>query len=102
MFLKDLFSFSVEGAFPSVRRVYLGFQYSYDKETYVPPHIMKHLRCLALWGFASPRSRCDLTMRAKQVGSMIRNKDNGIEEVSFSASLLSYGELLDECSFLPG
>ena len=94
-FLKDLFSFSP--AFPSLRSVYLWFgycKYSYEKGTHLPPHIMKHLRSLKIEGF--PSGGCDLTLYAKQVGSMMRNKDNGIEEVSFFASLLSYGELLDD------
>ena len=71
-FLRDLFSFSP--AFPSLQSVYLEFEYeySYEKGTHLPPHIMKHLR------------------------SLMRNKDNEIEEVRFSASLLSYGELLDD------
>ena len=93
-FLKDLFSLSVEGAFPSLRSAYLGFEYSCGKATDLPPHIMKHLRCLRIWAFAS--RKCDLTLCAKQIGNMIRNKDYGIEEVIFSNSLLRHAELLDD------
>ena len=81
--------FSVEGAFPSLQSVYLNFHASCGEETYVPPHIMKHVRGIRIWEHSLNSTRC-----AKQVGSMIRNKDCGIEEVYLSTPLQA--ELLDD------
>ena len=102
-FLEDLFSPSVEGAFTSLRSVYLvfdylAFDYEYcDRETNWSPHIVKHLRGFATKAHCRDES-CDLTVALpclKLVASTMRHKDCGIEEVIFCSLLLNHTELLD-------
>ena len=102
-FLRDLFS--VDGAFPSLHGAYLHLDYSFSKGADMadlPPHIMRHVRTLAIYGFISATGDfgdlAETPPYLKQLGSMIRNKDYGIEEVIFDNGMLKYGcaEVLDD------
>ena len=78
-------------AFPSLRCAYLGCSCRLSWEFDVSPHLLKHVRGLEVLETVKPAM-------LRQIESMIRNKDYGIEEVKFDSSLLNleHAELLDD------
>ena len=91
-FFEDMFS--VEGAFPSLRSAYLNVEDFGEEVTDVSPQLMKHVRVLELCPpWRTPPYAPPLL---KQVGRMIRNKDNEIEDFKVSSFLLYHEELLDD------
>ena len=90
-FLKTFFSLDAwKEAFPfSTRSVYLALDGWYSWKFDLPPHLLKHVRGLLVFGTVKPAV-------LPPIESMIRNKDYGIEEVKFDCSLLKHAELLDD------
>ena len=82
-------------AFPSLRSVYLGREYGFDSMFDLSPHLLKHVRGLEV---DAENCQCDERepAAARQIESMIRNKECGIEEVRFEPWLLWQEELFDD------
>ena len=90
-FVKTFFSLDAwKEAFPSIRSVYLDRGCDYGWKFDLPPHLLKHVRGLEVYkGSDSPGV-------VRQIESLIRNKEYGIEEAKFPPCLLMHAELLDD------
>ena len=92
-FVKKLFSLDPwKEAFPSLRIVYLeGLSFKFD----LPPNIFKRMRVLDVQQSEASTLGEDFAV-LRQMESLIRSKDCGIEEDRFIPWLLKHTELLDD------
>ena len=89
-FLKTFFSLDAwKEAFPSLRSVYLGRDGCCSWQFDLPPHLLKYVHGLDVFGTVQP-------VVLPHIESMIRKKDYGIQEVNFDSSLLKHAALLDD------